>query len=92
VLWIVAYDIVCDRRRARVHRFLEEEGIRTQKSVFLCELSAAKLQAVSKGLAERVEPSEDQIRLHPLCNSCATRTMVVGRSTELENHGGFLRT
>lgn len=92
MLWIVAYDVADDRRRARVHRYLTAQGIRTQKSLFVCDLSARQVDVLCAGLEERIDPAEDQVRLYPLCAHCAAATVTHGANARLEDHGGFLVT
>ena len=90
MLWIVAYDITCDRRRSRIHYFLKTQGIGTQKSVFVCDLSVVQLYKLNEGLKERIDPAEDHLRLYPLCSRCNEQTYLFGQRAEWENHGGFL--
>jgi len=59
--WVIAYDIRCHRRRARVARRLEREGLRVQKSVFVVDKTVAELLALMRGLKELIDPDTDQI-------------------------------
>lgn len=72
-LWIIAYDIVDDRRRARVARLLLQHARRLQKSVFEAWLTLADLRALAADLAEHVHPREDRVDFLPLCAACAAR-------------------
>lgn len=78
MFWVVSYDIVDDRRRARVHRALEGFGQRVQYSVFECELKPEDLDRLIKQLRRLIKVKEDQIRYYPLCQSCVSKALVVG--------------
>lgn len=59
--YVIAYDIVCDRRRTRVHNYLNAFGIRAQFSVFLVDLNAAKLARLKTKLASMIDSDEDSV-------------------------------
>jgi CRISPR-associated protein Cas2 len=64
--WLVAYDIASPRRLARLHRWLVQRALPVQYSVFVFTGSAADLADLIKGLAERIHPRQDDVRLYPL--------------------------
>lgn len=64
--YLVGYDVRNHRRLARVARFMEGEGIRMQYSVFLVPASEAGVRRLIEGLAQRIEPSQDDVRIYPL--------------------------
>jgi CRISPR-associated protein Cas2 len=65
-LYVVAYDIPCDKRRKKISDLLEGYGQRVQYSVFECVLSADKYQELCRRLKKRVKLSEDSLRFYPL--------------------------
>lgn len=65
-LYVVAYDIPDDRRRARVAKVLEGYGDRLQYSVFVVVARPAKLVRLRDALAGEVESGEDSIALFDL--------------------------
>lgn len=77
---MLAYDVVEDRRRARLARFLETQGHRVQDSVFELLATADELSAVLKGAQhrERFDRATDSLRVYPLCASCLGKAMVLG--------------
>jgi CRISPR-associated protein Cas2 len=79
-LWIVAYDIVDDRRRARIARLLLQQARRLQKSVFEAILTLPELRALAADLAEIAHPAEDRLDFLPLCAACARRRRHHGRA------------
>lgn len=59
--FLVTYDIVKDRRRARVHRTLLDHGDHVQYSVFMCELNEREFVQLRWKLRERINQDEDQV-------------------------------
>ena len=66
LIYVVAYDIPCNKRRKKVADLLEGYGQRVQYSVFECALSAAKYKELQKRLRSRVKLEEDRIRIYPI--------------------------
>jgi len=74
---VVSYDIVDDRRRARLHRVLKNFGTRVQYSVFECMLEPkdfTRLQATVTLVVKR----DDHVRYYRLCEQCERQVMVIG--------------
>jgi CRISPR-associated protein Cas2 len=65
LLYLVTYDVSCNRRRRKISDLLEGYGQRVQWSVFECQLSARKYQELRDRLQPRVQP-EDSIRFYPI--------------------------
>ena len=65
MLYLVTYDISCNKRRKKVSDLLEGYGQRVQLSVFECVLPTKKYEELKSRLGRRVEP-EDNIRIYPL--------------------------
>lgn len=59
--WVIAYDVRCNRRRARVARRLERVGLRVQKSVFVARLPCKELQRLIHELGALIDPQTDQV-------------------------------
>lgn len=64
--WRIAYDIADPRRLARVHRFLVERAVPVQYSVFWASLDRRALDAMLRGIAERIDPRADDVRFYPI--------------------------
>lgn len=62
---LIAYDISDDRRLRRVAKVLKRYGIRIEKSVFTCDLEAAKIVKLQQELYE-CSAREDTILLFQL--------------------------
>ena len=68
--WLIAYDITDPRRLGRVHRYLKSHAIPVQYSVFVFRGNHGDLQEVLGGIAERIEPSVDDVRAYHLPDRC----------------------
>ncbi len=77
-LYIIAYDIPNDKRRTKVHKILSSFGEWTQYSLFECFLDGRDLVKLRGRLDDVLEPSEDSVRLYPLCAACIDRIETVG--------------
>lgn len=70
MLIVVSYDVVNDRRRAKVHKMLKNFGTRVQYSVFECQLDAKELKRLQKRLRPLIDLKEDSVRFYQLCEVC----------------------
>jgi CRISPR-associated protein Cas2 len=77
-LFVIAYDIPNDKRRTKVHKVLCGFGDWTQYSMFECFLDAKELVLLRSKLDHILNPSEDSVRIYPLCNSCLERVETIG--------------
>jgi CRISPR-associated protein Cas2 len=73
---LVAYDIPDDRRRKQVAKALGQLGRRVQYSVFLVHRGTA--EEVAKTLEPLLVPTEDDVRIHPLCALCEAKAILLG--------------
>lgn len=63
--WLIAYDIRCKRRLARVHRLVSKQALPLQYSVFCARLSRSQAHALAAELEELIAPVDD-VRLYAL--------------------------
>ena len=90
LLYLVTYDISCNRRRRKISDLLEGYGKRVQWSVFECQLSAKKYQELRDRLQPRVKP-EDNIRFYPISAHTLGKIEVWGSGPTLtEIPGSFI--
>ena len=66
LLYIVVYDITCDKRRKKIADLLKGYGKRVQYSVFECVLPLAKYQELQQKLESKLNLAEDNVRFYPL--------------------------
>lgn len=77
--FLVAYDTPDDHRRLRIAAILDDYGDRVQFSVFEVIADDAALPRLLARLERVVEPSEDSVRIYPVCNACAQKVIRLGR-------------
>ena len=85
-LLLIAYDISDNRRRTRVAKALLRFGPRVQRSVFLARRGSAA--EIAKLLRPLLDPGDD-VRIQPLCATCAERAIVLGHGRSAEPLLGF---
>jgi len=77
LLYLVTYDIVCNKRRQKVSHLLEGYGRRVQYSVFECRLPAGKYRELRDRLRPYIKP-EDSVRFYPLSGHTLAQVEVWG--------------
>jgi CRISPR-associated protein Cas2 len=55
---VIAYDVADEKRLSKVAKFLEEKGIRVQKSVFELDISTRKANTIFNELKELIDEKE----------------------------------
>ena len=83
-LYVIAYDIPGDRRRAKVHKALCGFGVWTQYSLFECHLTDKQLVALRGKLDKLLKPEEDSVRFYHICAACLGKTETVGSEKPAE--------
>ena len=76
--YLISYDISDDRRRNRLARLLEQNGMRVQWSVFECLMEGNRIEYLKTAIKEIIEPAEDSVRIYPLCAACARQMEALG--------------
>ncbi|MBW4418958.1 MAG: CRISPR-associated endonuclease Cas2 [Myxacorys californica WJT36-NPBG1] len=66
LLYVVAYDIPCQKRRTKAANVLSAYGQRVQYSVFECVLSLQQFRELRVRLQQVVKLPEDSVRMYPL--------------------------
>jgi len=83
-LYLIAYDIPSQKRRTRLANRLEDFGVRVQKSVFECELTADLLRELRRCITSLIDDTEDNVRIYSLCGECAGHVDSLGTAHFLE--------
>lgn len=78
LLYIVTYDIGCNRRRQKVSSILEAYGRRVQYSVFECLLEGKKYRELKQRLVRHVQVPEDSVRFYPLSGHTSNQVEIWG--------------
>lgn len=77
--YVIVYDIVQDRRRNKVARWLERHGERVQYSVFEMYLTEKEWARLWQQLGRLINPEEDRVRAYRLCAVCRQRIAHLGQ-------------
>ena len=64
--WLICYDIRQPARLAKIYRFLRQEALALQKSVFYARLTRQELDAIVAQLQQLMDETVDDIRIFPL--------------------------
>lgn len=75
---VVCYDIVADRRRARLLKRMKGFLPHVQKSVFEGEITDARVLELREMIQQVIDPAEDTVRIYHLCGRCIPATEVFG--------------
>lgn len=81
---LIAYDISDNRTRRKFFNFLHEKGLRTQKSVFECEIEPEEAAAILRVAASLGVRAQDSVVIYPMCRRCARRAIILGKGIRVE--------
>ena len=85
MFYSICYDIKDDRRRVQVAKALADFGERVQFSVFEANLDPDELAQLIRRVNRVLHPEEDNLRIYPLCASCASRIEILGQGTATQD-------
>jgi len=85
---MISYDIVNDKTRTKVMKFLKDFGDRVQLSVFECDLDNDQYSRMKEGVEKLINKKEDRVRYYRLCKGCMSRVVISGWG-EIEQDEGF---
>lgn len=75
---MISYDVVDDKNRLKLAKFLKDYGSRVQKSVFECNLSGKTYGSVKSGVEKIINKRKDRVRYHRICKGCADKVEISG--------------
>jgi CRISPR-associated protein Cas2 len=81
MVYSICYDIKNDRCRVQVAKSLADFGKRVQFSVLEANLGPDDLAQLIRRVSRVLHPEEDNLRIYPLCASCASRIEILGHGT-----------
>ena len=86
---LISYDIVDNKVRTKVMKFLKNFGERIQQSVFECELDEPHYHRMKQGVEGMIDDSQDSVRYYRLCRVCMSRVVISGWGEVQEEEEGF---
>ena len=75
---MISYDVVEDKKRLKLMKFLKDYGNRVQKSVFECNLSSKTYDQVKSGVEEIINKRKDRVRYYRICKGCVDKVEISG--------------
>ena len=79
MFFVIAYDIVSDRRRAKLVKLLKDYGgRRVNYSVFECEMKKESFPKLKRGIVEVINRKEDRVLCYEICSACRGKSIAVG--------------
>ena len=84
-LYIVTYDICCDRRWRRVFKTMKGYGEWMQLSVFQCRLDKGKQLQLADALSEIIDPGQDHVLIMDLGPSDSIKPKVTSLGKTFES-------
>jgi CRISPR-associated protein Cas2 len=84
--WLLAHDIRDKKRLQRVWRYLRQEGVRLQYSVYLLAGTRHQVEAIIERLRELIDERADDVRIYPLTEN----TRIWGLGTQFNEDGNTL--
>lgn len=80
MLYIICYDIACDRRRKKLADLLLDHGDRIQESAFECDLRDDRtVERLLARAARLVDPAADTVRCYRICAACVGAGVRLGK-------------
>lgn len=80
-MYLVSYDIDCDRKRTKIAKLMENYGRRVQYSVFECRLDQGKYEEMYQKLMELLQDEASaSIRIYSICERCRQKLVIMGDS------------
>jgi CRISPR-associated protein Cas2 len=80
---LITYDISDPKRLRKMHKFLKEYGLNTQKSVFECDIDDAALKVIRQFCRETLALNQDDVRIYKICSRCMDKVVISGRGIKL---------
>ncbi len=75
---LITYDNTDPKRLRRMHSFLKEYGLNTQKSVFECDIDNAALKIIRQFCRNSLDLQSDQVRIYKICSQCMNNVSISG--------------
>lgn len=78
MITLITYDITEPKRLNALRQFLKEFGLRTQKSVFECDIDDEALNNIRIYCRDNLDIVNDSIRIYKICNRCINKVVLSG--------------
>ena len=85
--YVIVYDVVSDKRRLKMAKYLESLGDRVQYSVFEVYLTQQELEKLLRKFNKLIDAKEDSVRVYMLCEACRGKIEMLGKGEVTEPPG-----
>lgn len=86
MITLVTYDITNPKRLNDLRRFLKEFGLRTQKSVFECDIDDIAIRRIRAYCRDNLDISSDSVRIYKICNRCINKVIISGQGLKVTQY------
>ncbi len=86
MITLITYDITEPKRLNDLRRFLKEFGLRTQKSVFECDIDDQALRRIRSYCRDTLDLSKDSVRIYRICSRCINRVIISGQGLKVTQY------
>ncbi len=83
MITMVTYDITDPKRLNAMRKFLKEFGIRTQKSVFECDIDEEAIKQIRSYCKSRLDLASDSVRIYRICSRCINNVVISGQGIKI---------
>lgn len=80
---LITYDITDPNRLRKLHEFLKDFGLNTQKSVFECDIDETGIKLIRTYCRERLDLAKDSVRIYKICNRCINNVVISGQGLKV---------
>ncbi|RMG41430.1 MAG: CRISPR-associated endonuclease Cas2 [Candidatus Dadabacteria bacterium] len=85
MITLLTYDICEPRRLKRMHTFMKDYGVNTQKSVFECDIDSVELREITDYCIKNLNLKEDSVRIYKICSGCMKKVLISGLGEKVLN-------
>jgi len=78
MITLITYDITEPKRLNDLRKFLKEFGLRTQYSVFECDIDDIALKRIRAYCRDNLDLGKDSVRVYKICNRCINKVVISG--------------
>jgi len=83
MITLITYDITEPKRLTRLHKFLKEFGLNTQKSVFECDIDDEAIKKIRVYCRDNLDIADDSVRIYKICNRCINKVVLSGKGIKV---------
>jgi CRISPR-associated protein Cas2 len=80
---LITYDITGPTRLRKLHGFLKEFGLNTQKSVFECDIDDPGIKIIRTYCKDNLDLSSDSVRIYKICDRCINKVIISGQGLKV---------